>query len=288
MFHGVFTALITPFIDGDIDEDAFSRLIESQIVAGVQGLVPCGTTGESPTLTHDEHQHLVSLCVEITAGRALVMAGAGSNSTAEAIMFARHAEAVGVDAGLVVTPYYNRPTAGGLLAHYTALHDSVERLPLFIYNIPSRSVIDMDVATMATLARLPRIVGVKDATSDLERVALQAEACGSEFIQFSGEDMTALSFLRLGGAGCISVVSNVAPARSVALYAAVRSGDFARAEALDSELRPLYQALALESNPIPAKYAMAQLGFGDGSLRLPLVSSSAATVRAIDSALSAL
>ena len=285
MFRGVLTALITPFCDGVIDEDAFVRLINWQIECGVHGLVPCGTTGESPTLTHDEHKHLVALCVEVVAGRVPVVAGTGSNATEEAIIFTRHAESVGADGALIVTPYYNKPPQAGLLAHYRALNDAVDKLPLIIYNIPNRCVIDMDIKTMGMLARLTNIIGVKDATADIDRVRLQAQACGSDFIQLSGEDMTELAFMRAGGHGCISVASNIVPDKCAAIQNAALTDAFEQAEAIAALLQPLYTALSLECNPIAIKYAMARLGFGDGSVRLPLVAPSAATQRAIDGAL---
>jgi 4-hydroxy-tetrahydrodipicolinate synthase len=269
MFRGSFVALITPFRNGKVDDKAFQDLVEWQIAEGTNGLVPCGTTGESPTLSHPEHMRVVELCVEAAAGRVPVIAGTGSNSTAEAIELTQHAKKAGADAALVVTPYYNKPTQAGLYAHYKAIHDAV-RLPIVIYNIPSRCVVDMSVETMAALAKLPRIVGVKDATADLARVSKQRAACGPDFCQLSGEDPTALSFNAQGGQGCISVTANVAPALCAEFQRACLDGDFARALALHDRLMPLHQALFVETNPAPVKYAASLLGLSKPDCRLPL------------------
>ncbi|MFN3613351.1 MAG: 4-hydroxy-tetrahydrodipicolinate synthase [Rubrimonas sp.] len=270
MFSGSITALITPFRDGALDEEALRKLVERQIAEGSHGLVPVGTTGESPTLSHEEHERVVEVVVETVAGRVPVIAGAGSNNTAESIRLLRHAQKVGADGALVVTPYYNKPTQGGLVAHYTALHDACD-LPIIIYNIPPRSVIDMQPETMAELAKLPRIVGVKDATGDLARVSLQRRACGPEFVQLSGEDMTAIGYNAMGGVGCISVTANVAPRLCAQMQEATRRGDFATALEIQDRLIPLHKALFMESNPAPAKAALAMLGLCSEEIRLPLV-----------------
>lgn len=270
MFHGSITALVTPMRgDGSIDEAAFTRLIDWQIAEGTQGIVPCGTTGESPTLTHDEHRRLVELAVQAARGRVPVIAGAGSNATAEAIGLARHAKEVGADAVLVVTPYYNKPTQDGLFRHYSAIADAVD-IPLIIYNIPPRSVIDMSVETMARLAKHRNIVGVKDATANLARPLHTARACGAAFVQLSGEDHTAISYLAAGGVGCISVTANIAPRLCAEMQGAWAAGDVKRAQAIQNRLLPLHDAMFVESNPGPVKYAASLLGFGSATCRLPL------------------
>jgi len=271
LFTGSITALITPFRKGGaIDEDAFRHFVKWQIDEGTDALVPMGTTGESPTVTHDEHKRVIELCIEAAEGRVPVIAGAGSNSTAEAIDFMKHAEAVGADAGLVVTPYYNKPNQEGLYQHFKAVQDATS-LPIIIYNIPGRSVVDMTVETMARLAKLPRIVGVKDATCDLERPALTRAAIGANFCQLSGEDATVLPFLAQGGHGCISVTANVAPRLCAELHNAWKKGDLARAQEINDRLMPLHHALFLEPNPQPVKYALSLLGYCENELRLPLV-----------------
>jgi 4-hydroxy-tetrahydrodipicolinate synthase len=270
MFHGSLVALVTPMhADGGIDEDAYARLIEWQIAQGTQGLVPVGTTGESPTLSHDEHKRVVELAVKIAKGRVPVMAGAGSNATAEAIGLAQHAKTAGADAVLVVTPYYNKPTQEGLFRHYTAIADTVD-IPLYIYNIPGRSVIDMSVETMARLAAHKNIAGVKDATANLARPLHTARACGPDFIQLSGEDHTVLAFLASGGHGCISVTANIAPRLCAQLHAAWASGDLLQAMEIQARLLPLHDAMFAESNPGPVKYAASLLGYGAPDCRLPL------------------
>ncbi len=284
MFFGSITALITPFTDGNIDDDTFQRFVEWQIAEGSNGLVPSGSTGESATMSHDEHERVIRLCVEATAGRVPVIAGTGSNSTAEAVSLSRAAERAGADAALVVTPYYNKPSQEGLYRHYKEIHDSVG-LPIIIYNIPGRSVIDMSVETMARLAELPRIVGVKDATADLTRPTRTRHAIGPGFCQLSGEDPSIAAFLAQGGHGCISVTANVAPALCAALQDAWRAGNLAEMARVRDMLTPLNLALFAEVNPVPVKYAVSRLGFGNGSLRLPLVEASAATRAAVDSAL---
>lgn len=270
MLRGSIPALVTPLRDGRVDEPALRKLVEWQIAEGSHGLVPVGTTGESPTLTHEEHERVIEIVVETAAKRVPVIAGAGSNNTVEAIRFLRHAERVGADAALVVTPYYNKPGPRGLIAHYTALHDACG-LPIIIYNIPGRSVIDMQPATMAELARLPRIVGVKDATGDLARVTRQRAACGPDFVQLSGEDITALGFNAHGGTGCISVTANVAPRLCAQFQEATLRGDYRTALEIQDRLAPLHSALFVESNPCPTKYALSLLGVCADEVRLPLV-----------------
>jgi 4-hydroxy-tetrahydrodipicolinate synthase len=282
--HGSMPALVTPFRDGAVDFEALEALVDWQIDMGSSGLVPVGTTGESPTLSHEEHEAVVEAVVRAAAGRVPVIAGAGSNNTAEAIRFLRHAEAVGADAALVVTPYYNRPTQAGLIAHFTALHESCA-LPILIYNIPSRSVVDMTPETMATLAALPRIVGVKDATGDLARVSLQRMACGKEFLQISGEDPTAHGFNAQGGCGVISVTANVAPRLVADVQAATRQGDYARALDIQDRLMPLHRALFREPGLVGAKYGLSLLGRCSDAVRLPLQPPTQATRDAIESAM---
>ena len=270
MFQGSFTALITPFRNGELDEEAFQAFVEWQITEGSDGLVPCGTTGESPTLDHDEHMRLNSLCVEAAAGRVPVIAGAGSNATDEAIALSRHAKEAGADAVLQVTPYYNKPTQEGLYQHFKAIHDAVD-IPIIVYNIPSRSVVDVSLETMARLAELPNIVGVKDATANLARVSTTRLMLGSDFCQLSGEDATALALIAHGGHGCISVTANVAPRACAEFQRACLTGDFASARAYQDRLMTLHTALFLETSPAPVKYAASLLGKCEASVRLPLV-----------------
>jgi len=286
MLKGALTALITPFSDtGSIDEKAFRNLIEWQIKEGIHGLVPAGTTGESPALSHDEHKRLIEICVEQVNGRVPVVAGAGSNSTSEAIELARHAGQAGADAVLLVTPYYNKPDQRGLYAHFAAVAEAI-LLPIVIYNIPGRSVIDMLPETMGKLAgNFRNIIAVKDATGRVERVSEQRLACGEEFIQLSGEDATALGFSAHGGRGCISVTSNVAPRLCAEFQSACLKGDFSSALAIHERLMPLHKALFIEPNPAGIKYAVARLGFCNPSLRLPLVEIESATAKQIDGAL---
>jgi len=284
MFRGSICALITPFTDGGIDEDAFQALIEWQIAQGTHGLVPCGTTGESPTLSHAEHMRVVELCVEAAAGRVPVIAGAGSNATAEAVALTEHAAKAGADAALIVTPYYNKPTQEGLYRHYKAIHDAVD-LPIVIYNIPGRSVVDMTVETMARLAGLRNIVGVKDATNDLARPLRTRVEIGPDFCQLSGEDATATAFLAQGGVGCISVTANVAPRQCADLQEAWQHGDLTTVAALRDRLAPLHRALFLESSPAPVKYGASLLGKGNGRVRPPLVEPGEATREAVRAAL---
>jgi 4-hydroxy-tetrahydrodipicolinate synthase len=269
-FRGSFTALVTPFKNGSLDEKAFRDLVDWQIAEGTNGLVPVGTTGESPTLSHDEHKSVVEWCVDQARRRVPVVAGAGSNSTAEAIDLARHAEKAGADAVLVVTPYYNKPTQDGLFAHYKAINDAIG-IPILIYNIPARSVIDMSVDTMQRLYELKNIAGVKDATANMTRLTQQRAAMGEDFNQLSGEDITALGFMAHGGHGCISVTSNVAPRLCAEFQAACLRGDFAAALALQDKLAPLHVNLFVETSPAPVKYALSLIGKCANALRLPMV-----------------
>jgi 4-hydroxy-tetrahydrodipicolinate synthase len=270
MFKGSIVALITPFKAGKVDEDAFARLVDWQIAQGTHGLVPCGTTGESPTLSHDEHKRVVEICVKTARGRVPVIAGTGSNNTAEALELTAHAKSVGATGALIVTPYYNKPTQEGLYAHFKAINDAVD-IPIIIYNIPARSVIDMSVETMTRLFKLKNIVGVKDATANLARVSLQRQAMGPDFIQLSGEDGTALGFNAHGGVGCISVAANVAPKLCAQFQEATLQGDYKAALAIQDLLMPLHNNLFIESNPGPVKFAASQLGLCGEELRLPLV-----------------
>jgi 4-hydroxy-tetrahydrodipicolinate synthase len=269
-FRGSFTALVTPFRNGGVDEQAFRKLVDWQLAEGTDGLVPVGTTGESPTLSHEEHRHVVEWCVEQVKGRVPVIAGAGSNSTSEAIELAKHAEECGASAVLVVTPYYNKPTQEGLYQHFKAINDGIG-IPIIIYNIPSRSVIDMSVDTMQRLFELKNIAGVKDATASVIRVSQQRAAMGAGFNQMSGEDASALGFMAHGGHGCISVTANVAPRLCAEFQDACLKGDFASALKLQDKLMPLHTALFIETNPAPAKYALSVLGKCAEMVRLPMV-----------------
>ncbi len=281
MFKGSIVALITPFTNGVFDEDAYRELVDWHVREGTDGVVPCGTTGESPTLNHAEHMRVVEVCIEAAAGRIPVIAGSGSNSTAEAVELSQHARHAGADAALVVTPYYNKPNQEGLYQHFKAIHDAAG-LPIIIYNIPARCVVDMTVATMARLAKLPNIVGVKDATQDLARPIRTRSMIGEDFCQLSGEDGTALPFLAAGGHGCISVTANVAPALCANMQRAWREGDLNKALALQDRLMPLHEALFCETSPAPVKYAVSLLKKCSAQARLPLVDiteESKATVR---------
>ncbi len=269
MFKGSFPALVTPFMNGDVDIDALKRLVEWHISEGSHGLVPVGTTGESPTLSHEEHETVIEVVVKAANGRVPVIAGAGSNNTAESVRFMRHAHRVGANAALVVTPYYNKPTQRGLIAHYSALHECCE-LPIFIYNIPGRSVVDMSPETMGKLAQLPRIIGVKDATADMARVSDQRRTCGEDFLQFSAEDPSALGFNAHGGIGCISVTANVAPKLCAEFQEATLAGDFAKGLAYQDRLMPLHRAIFIEPGLVGAKYAMSRLGLCSDEVRSPL------------------
>ena len=272
-FRGSFTALITPLKNGSLDEKAFRDLVDWQIVEGSNGLVPVGTTGESPTLSHDEHMHVVEWCVEQAKGRVPVIAGAGSNSTKEAVSLAQHAEEAGADAVLVVSPYYNKPTQEGLYQHFKAVNDAIG-IPIIMYNIPSRSVIDISVDTMQRLYELKNVAGVKDATASMTRVSQQRSAMGADFNQLSGEDITALGFMAHGGHGCISVTSNVAPRLCAQFQSACLRGDYATALTLQDKLAPLHLNLFVETSPAPIKYAMSLLGKCANVLRLPMVPAS--------------
>jgi len=269
MFKGSFVALITPFKDAMVDEPAFQSLVEWHIEQGTDGLVPCGTTGESPTLSHAEHMRVTELCIEVARGKVPVVAGTGSNSTEEAIDLTRHAKEAGADAALVVTPYYNKPTQEGLYQHYKAVHDAAD-LPILIYNIPGRSVVDMSVETMARLAKLPNMVGVKDATSDLARPMKTRMVIGPGFCQMSGEDATVVPFLAGGGHGCISVTANIAPRMCADLHKAWRDGDLATVMELQDALMPAHLAMFCETSPAPVKYAASLLGKCSPEVRLPM------------------
>jgi 4-hydroxy-tetrahydrodipicolinate synthase len=284
MFKGSYPALITPFTNGELDLETLKKIVEWHIGEGTNGFVPVGTTGESPTLSHEEHETMVSEVVKAAAGRVPVIAGAGSNNTLEAIRFAQHAEKVGADGILVVTPYYNKPTQRGLIAHFTAVHDCCE-LPIIIYNIPGRSVVDMTPETMGELAKLPRIVGVKDATGDLARPSQQRASCGPDFIQMSGEDATALGFNAHGGVGCISVTANVAPKLCAEFQAATLAGDYAKALEYQDKLMPLHEAIFVEPGLVGAKYAMSRLGMCNEEVRLPLTGLTDTTKAQIDDAM---
>ena len=284
MFKGSMPALITPFQNGELDLDTLKKLVEWHIGEGSHGFVPVGTSGESPTLTHEEHETVIDTVVKATAGRVPVIAGAGSNNTVEAMRFVQFAQKAGADGALVVTPYYNKPTQRGLIAHFTALHNCAD-IPIIIYNIPGRSVVDMTPATMAELAKLPRIVGVKDATGDLARVCDQRMSCGPDFIQLSGEDATAHGFNAQGGVGCISVTGNVAPGLLAKMQNACAAGDYAAALAIQDKLMPLHKAIFTEPGLVGAKFAMSRLGLCSDEVRLPLTSLTDETKALIDAGL---
>jgi len=284
MFSGSMPALVTPFRNGELDIETLKKLVEWHVGEGSNGLVPVGTTGESPTLTHREHEMVVEEVVKAAAGRIPVIAGAGSNNTLESIRLAQHAEKVGANGILVVTPYYNKPTQRGLIAHFTAVHDCCE-LPIIIYNIPPRSVIDMSPATMGELAKLQRIVGVKDATGDLARVSAQRITCGKDFVQLSGEDATAHGFNAQGGVGCISVTANVAPKLCAQLQAACAAGDYAKALEIQDMLMPLHQAIFTEPGLVGVKYAMSRLDLCSEEVRLPLTGLGDETRKLVDAGL---
>ena len=283
-FRGSFTALVTPFKNGSVDEKAFRELVDWQIAEGTKGLVPVGTTGESPTLSHEEHRSVVEWCVDQARGRVPVVAGAGSNSTKEAIDLAQHAEKAGADAVLVVTPYYNKPTQEGLYQHFKAIDEAIG-IPIIIYNIPPRSVIDMSVETMKRLWELKNIAGVKDATANVVRVSQQRAAMGPDFNQLSGEDATALGFMAHGGHGCISVTSNVAPRLCAEFQVSCLKGDYASALKVQDKLMPLHTALFIETNPAPAKYALSLLGKCAETVRLPMVTVAEKTRTAVREAM---
>lgn len=284
LFSGSMPALITPFTQDGVDEKAFQEFVDWQIKEGSSAVVPVGTTGESPTLTHVEHQRVIELAVEVAKGRVPVIAGAGSNATAEAVSLARHAKAAGADGALVVLPYYNKPTQEGLYQHYKTIHDAAD-LPILIYNIPGRCVIDMSVETMARLAKLPNIVGVKDATNDLGRPLRTRVEIGEDFCQLSGEDITATAFYAQGGHGCISVTANVAPRLCAEQYAAWDRGDLEEMGRIRDRLAMLHHTLFLEASPAPVKYAASLLGKSDPMVRGPLVETTAPTKRAVRAAM---
>jgi 4-hydroxy-tetrahydrodipicolinate synthase len=286
MFHGSMTALVTPFRNGTVDERAFAALVERQIAAGTHVLVPVGTTGESPTLSHAEHKRVIELCVQVAAGRVPVIAGAGSNATSEAIELMAHAKAVGADAALVVAPYYNKPSPEGLFHHYKALNDAVA-LPIVVYNIPGRSVVDIKPETMARIADLPNVIGLKDSAGDPSRTALHRAMCPDDFLVFCGDDNLALGFAAYGAVGCISVVSNVLPAPCATMQNALAKGDFAAAQALNAGLLELQYALFAEPNPGPAKYALSRMGLCAPDVRLPLAGVTAPTAARVEAALAA-
>jgi 4-hydroxy-tetrahydrodipicolinate synthase len=287
MFKGSITALITPFRNGALDETALTRLVDWQIREGTHGLVPVGTTGESPTLDFNEHARVIELTVETAKKRVPVIAGTGSNSTDEAIELSRYAEKAGADGVLIVTPYYNKPMQEGLYQHFKAINDAIN-IPIVIYNIPGRSIVDMSVATMARLSKLKNIVGVKDATANLARPSQQRAACGEKFCQLSGEDATALGFMAHGGHGCISVASNVAPRLCADLQNACLAGDFKTALSLQDRLMPLFDVLFIETNPAPVKYAVSRLGICSEEMRLPMVPMSREAREKVDAVLSSL
>ena len=269
LFKGAIPALVTPFRDGGLDEDAFVALVERQIAAGVHGLVPVGTTGETATLSHDEHRRVVELCVQTAAGRVPVIAGAGSNSTVEAIELAGFAKTVGADACLVVSPYYNRPNQEGIYQHFKAINDAVQ-LPVVLYNVPSRTGSDVSTDTVIRLAKLPNIVGIKDATGDLTRISLMRLECPEDFIFLSGDDPTALGYMAHGGHGCISVTCNVTPEPVAAFMTACMGGDWPSALHLQDRMIRLHKALFMDASPSPTKFAMAQLGLCAEDVRLPV------------------
>ncbi len=270
MFRGAIVAIVTPFRDGKVDEEALRELIEFQIASGTDGVVPCGTTGESATLSYEEHERVVELTVEVVGKRIPVIAGTGSNSTAETVMLTRHAERVGADAALLITPYYNKPTQEGLYRHYKAVAEEVS-LPLILYNVPGRTGVNLLPETVARLAEIRNIVGIKEATGDMNQVSRIIELCPEDFIVLSGDDFTTLPLLCLGGKGVISVTSNIAPKDVASMIDAFEAGDLARARELHYRLLPLHRAMFLETNPVPVKTALAMMGRIAEELRLPLV-----------------
>lgn len=285
MFHGSIPALITPFKNGAIDRDAFATLVERQIAGGSSALVPCGTTGESATLSHDEHKEVVELCIQVAGGRVPVIAGAGSNSTREAIELTEHAKTVGADAALVICPYYNKPDQAGLEAHFRAINDAVS-LPVILYNVPARTASDLQAETVGRLAKLPNIVGIKDASNDLGRVAMHAAlARGEQFTQFSGEDPSSLGHRGMGGTGCISVTANVAPELCAQMHAAFDAGDLKTAQELDQRLIHLHRAMFFSPSPGPAKHILSEAGLCTDEVRLPIVMPDAATRARVDAAM---
>ena len=285
MFHGSIPALITPFKNGAIDRDAFSDLIERQISGGSAALVPCGTTGESATLSHDEHKQVVELCIEIAGGRVPVIAGAGSNSTSEAIELIKHAKSAGADAALVICPYYNKPDQAGLAAHFRAI-DAAVSIPIILYNVPSRTASDLLPETVAELAKLPNIIGIKDASNDLGRVSMQAAlTAGEQFTQLSGEDPSSLGHRAMGGTGCISVTANVAPELCAQMHAAFDAGDLEKAQEIDQRLIHIHRAMFYSPSPGPAKYVLSKMGVCSDEVRLPIVRPTTQVRHNIDSAM---
>ena len=284
MFKGSITALITPFKDGQVDWPAFEKLVEWQITEGIHGLVPCGTTGESPTLSHDEHRAVIKKCIEVAAGRVPVIAGTGSNSTAEAIELTVKAQEDGADAALIVTPYYNKPTQEGLYQHYKAIHEASD-IPIILYNVPGRSVINISVETMARMAELPRIVGVKDATDDASRPVYTRLACGDDFCQLSGEDPSIGAFMGQGGHGIVSVISNIAPKLCAERHNAWEAGDLATFAKIRDQLAPLAVGVFCETSPAPVKYAMHRMGLCENEVRLPMIPASDHAMTVVDDAM---
>jgi len=284
MITGSITALVTPFKNGKVDEQCYQDFVNWQIEQGTSGLVPCGTTGEASTLSVNEHIRVVDLCVEAAAGRVPVIAGIGSNNTLTAIKLAKKAKKSGADAGLGVTPYYNKPGQEGMYQHYKKVSETVD-LPVVIYNIPGRSIVDINVETMGKISKLPNVIGLKDATSDVSRVSEYKEACGDDFIQLSGDDPTALAHWAHGGKGCISVASNVAPAKCAAFHAACAKSDFVKARELHNQLDRLFKDLFLDASPAPTKYALSLLGKMEPTVRLPLLECREETKRAVESAM---
>lgn len=284
MFQGSICALITPFRNGKLDEKAFEAFVDWQIKEGTHGLVPCGTTGESPTLSHEEHHRVVEICIKTAAKRVPVIAGAGSNSTEEAISLTRHAKQAGADAALIVTPYYNKPNQEGLYQHYKAISDAVD-LPIIVYNIPPRCVIDVTPETMARIAKLANVVGVKEATGDVTRFTKHRRLIGDKFCQLSGDDALALAQMAHGGDGCISVTANVAPRQLSEFQTACRAGDYGKARKIHDRLAPLHEALFVEPNPAPVKYGASLLGKCTAELRLPLVETADATKQRVREAM---
>ena len=277
-FKGSWPALVTPFRNGNVDEKAFVALVERQVANGSHALVPCGTTGEASTLSHEEHRHVVELCVKTSAGRVPVIAGAGSNSTDEAVSLLQHAKTVGAHAALVVNPYYNRPSQDGVYAHYKTLNDAVQ-LPIFLYNVPGRTGADLQPELIGSLSQLPNVIGIKDASADLSRVARHTALCGKDFVQISGEDPTAVGFNAQGGVGCISVTANVAPKQCSQMQEATLKGDYATARRINDTLARLHRAMFLEPSPSPAKYALSLLGLCSEETRLPIVPVSSVDVK---------
>lgn len=284
MFKGSITALITPFKDGQIDWPAFEKLVDWQITEGIHGLVPCGTTGESPTLSHDEHQQVIKRCIEVAAGRVPIIAGTGSNSTTEAIKLTTEAQEDGANAALVVTPYYNKPTQEGLYQHYKAIHDATD-IPIIVYNVPGRSVVNVDIDTMARMAKLPRIAGVKDSTDEASRPVYTRLACGDDFCQLSGEDPSIGAFMGQGGHGIVSVISNIAPKLCAERHNAWEAGDLATFAKIRDQLAPLAVGAFCETSPAPVKYAASQLGLCENEVRLPMVPASDNAMAIVDDAL---